>query len=259
MYFPDRAEAGKQLAERLLMYRDQQTVILALTESSAIVAAQVAMRLHASMVLYMIKDIRFENEETAVAGMSSAGGFQYNSLLSAGEIEEIASEYHGWIDEQRLQKNHEMNVLLSDGGAIKKEMLRHHVVIVVADGVISTFAVDMVANFLKTIAIKRFVLATPLASVDAVDRMRIVADELHCLSVNANLMDIGHYYEKNTDIGVEDALKIIRNISLSWSQHDTAPPQPLKEPIKEPVVHETPKPKKVPPDEGVVIHINHKE
>lgn len=257
MYFTDRVEAGKQLAERLSTYRDKQTVVVALTESSAIVAAQVAIRLHASMVLYMIKDIRFPNEDTAIAGMSSAGGFQYNSLLSAGEVEEISSEYHGWMDEQRMQKNHELNVLLNDGGAIKKEMLRHHVVIVVADGVISTFAVDMVANFLKTIAIKRFVLATPLASVEAVDRMRVISDELHCLGVYANLVDIAHYYEKKTDIGVDDVLKIIRNISLSWSQHDAAPPQPVEESIETPVVHEIPEPEPIPPDEGVVIHIKH--
>ncbi len=218
MYFEDRADAGRKLAERLLQYRGEHTVVVALTESSAIVAAQVAIKLHASMVLYMIKDIRLPNETDATAGVGTAGGFQYNSLLSAGQIEEIASEYHGWLDEQRIQKNHELNVLLSDGGTIKKDMLRHHVVIVVADGVLGTMAMDMVGEFLKTIAIKKFVIATPLANIEAVDRMHVLADEVQCLNVRENLVDIDHYYNKRTDMSVDDALKIIRNISLAWKR-----------------------------------------
>lgn len=257
MYFSDRVEAGKQLAERLLMYRDKQTVVLALNETSAIVAAQVAMKLHANMVLYMIKDIRFPNEEDVLAGMSSTGDFHYNSLLNAGEVEELASEYHGWLDEQRMQKNHELNVLLSDGGTIKKDMLRHHIVIVVADGVISTFALDMVANFLKTIAIKRFVIATPIANVEAVDRMRVLSDELHCLGVHANLVDINHYYDKNSEITVPEVLKIIRNISLSWEQQDSPPPQPIEQPVVREIKQPEPVEPPEPPDDEVVLHIKH--
>lgn len=231
MYFIDRAEAGKKLAERLLEYSGQQTVVMALSESSAVVAAQVAIKLHASMVLYMIKDIRLPNEPEAAAAITSTGEFGYNSLLSAGEVEEIVGEYRGYIEEQRIQKNHELNVLLGDSGVIKKEMLRHHVVIVVADGLSSGFALNLVASFLKTIAIKRFVVATPLATIEAIDVMHIVADELHCLTIPNNFLGVDHYYEKENKVTVVDALKMIRNISLAWKQGDIEVPEvnvPLK-------------------------------
>lgn len=220
MYFVDRAEAGRLLAERLGAYSKQPTVVLALSESSAVVAAQVAMRLHANMLLYMIQDINLPNEPDAAAAITSTGEFGYNTLLSAGEIEEMVGENRGYIEEQRIQKNHELNVLLGDGGVIKKEMLRHHVVIVVADGMSSGFALNMVSAFLKTIAIKKFVVATPVATVDAIDTMHIVADELHCLSIPNNFMGTDHYYEEENKVSVEDALKIIRNISLTWKQDD---------------------------------------
>lgn len=224
MYFIDRAEAGKKLAERLLAYRDQPTVVLAMSESSAIVAAQVAMRLHANMVLFMVKDIRLPNETDSAAAISSTGEFGYNTLLSAGEVEEISGEFRGFIEEQRIQKNHELNVLLGDGGVIKKDMLRHRVVIIVSDGLDSGFGLQMVANFLKTVAIKKVVVATPIASVNAIDLMHIVADELHCLSIPDNFMGTDHYYEQKNAVTVEDALKMIRNISLTWNQSGSEVP-----------------------------------
>jgi putative phosphoribosyl transferase len=221
MYFSNRASAGRTLAKQLLAYQNQQCIVLALSESSTVVAAQIALKLHASMALYMMKDIVLPNENDAAAALSSTGAFQYNSLYSAGEIEEIAGEYRNFIDEQRIKKNHELNVLLGDGGAIKKEMLRHHVVIVVADGIASGFILNMVAEFLRTVAIKKFVVATPVASVEAVDRMHTVADELVCLNVPENFMGVAHYYEENSTTTIEDALLIIKNISLSWSQPKT--------------------------------------
>jgi putative phosphoribosyl transferase len=216
MYFPDRATAGKLLAERLSSYQNQPTIVIALSESSAVVAAQVALQLHASMALYMIKDIVLPNEIEALAALSSTGVFQYNSLFSAGQVEELASEYRGFIEEQRIQKNHEMNVLLGEAGTIRKDLLRHHVVILVADGLASGFALNMAGEFMRTVAIKKFVVATPVASVEATDRMHSIADELHCLYVPDNFMGVDHYYETTGKTTVEDALKIIKNISLSW-------------------------------------------
>ena len=221
MYFQDRATAGKLLAERLTMYVDQNAVVIALSESSAVVAAQVALKIHASMALYMIKNINLPNEVEAAAALSSMGIFQFNSLFSAGQIEEMASEYRTYFDEQRIQKNHEMNLLLGDRGSIKKELLRHHVVIVVADGLASGFTLSMVGAFLRTVAIKRFVIATPVASVEAIDRMHLVADEMHCLSVPDNFMGVDHYYDVNGTTTIEDALKIFRNISLTWDLRRT--------------------------------------
>jgi predicted phosphoribosyltransferase len=216
MYFTDRASAGRKLAELLQAYKSKNTVVIALSEGSTVVAAQVALQLHASMALYMIKDITLPNEIEAAAALSSSGIFQYNSLFSAGEVEEMASEYRSYFDEQRIQKNHELNLLLGDKGTIKKELLRHHTVIVVADGIASGFALSMVAEFLRTIAIERFVIATPIASVEAIDRMHILADELQCLSVPEHFMNVDHYYEENVKITVADAIKIISNISLLW-------------------------------------------
>jgi len=218
MYFKNRAEAGRLLVKSLDKYRNQDAVVVALSEGGAIVGAQIAMELHTNMFLYLIRNIYLPGEPDAVAGMSSAGTFAYNDLLSAGELEEMNAEFHNYIDQERMHARHELNVLLAHDGAIDKKMLRHRTVILVSDGLSSGFSLHMASEFLKTVAIKRLVVATPLACVAAVDGMHLLADEISCLNVPANFFPVNHYYEDNTVPDIEGIVKIMRNISLNWKR-----------------------------------------
>jgi predicted phosphoribosyltransferase len=218
MYFKSRAEAGRLLAEKLEKYKAQNIVVVALDEGSSIVAAQIAMKLHANMFLYLIKNIYLPGENQALAGMSASGTYSTNDYFSAGQLEEMTTEYHSWIDQRRMEANHELHMLLGRDGEIDKNLLRHRVVIVVADGLANGFALKVCADFLKTIAIKRMIAVTPIASVAAVDRMHLIADEICCLSVMDNFMGPDHYYDDNTVPEIDNVLKIMRNITLSWER-----------------------------------------
>jgi putative phosphoribosyl transferase len=162
MYFRNRAEAGRELAKKLDQYKSQHIVVLALGMGSSVVAAQVAMKLHANMLLYVIKDINLPGENQAVAGLGSGDIFSYNSVYSPGELDEYTAEYHTYIEQERMHQSHELHMLLGENGEIDKNLLRHRVVILVVDGLANGFALDVAAGFLKTVAIKRLVIATPV-------------------------------------------------------------------------------------------------
>lgn len=216
VYFKNRAEAGRQIAKRLEKYKAQNIVVVALDEGSAIVAAQVAMKLHANMLLYLIKNIYLPGEHEAIAGISSTGTFATNDYFSAGELEELTTEYHNYIDQKRMEANHDLHILLGKDGEIDKKLLRHRIVIVVSDGLASGFSMKLCADFLKTVAIKKVIAATPVASVPAVDKLHLLADEICCLSVVPNYMGTNHYYDDNTMPNSEQILKVMRNITLNW-------------------------------------------
>jgi predicted phosphoribosyltransferase len=217
LYFKNRAEAGRILAKRLAKYRDNDCVVLCLSEGAVVVGAQIAMSLHASMLLYKIKHIFLPNEIEPTAGFSSTGNFRYSDLLSAGEIEEIVAEYHNYLDEQRMQKNHELNVLLGNQGAIDRSQLRHKTIILVADALMSGFAVAMAADYLKTVSVKRIIAAVGVASVSALDQLHIQADEMCVLGVTQNFIsEEGHYFEDGAGPDIDTALKIMSNISFAW-------------------------------------------
>lgn len=216
MYFRNRAEAGRQLAAQLEKYKSQHIVVLALGLGSSIVAAQVAMRLHANMLLYVIKDVNLPGESEAFAGIGSGDVFTYNPRYTPGELDEYNSEYRSYLEQERLEQSHELHMLLGEGGEIDKTLLRHRTVLLVSDGLADGFAINVAADFLKTVAIKKLVIATPIASVPAVDRMHLVGDDICCLNVADNFMGTNHYYDDNTIPDAEDTFKIMRNISMNW-------------------------------------------
>lgn len=223
MYFKSRAEAGRLLAKRLEKYKAQNIVVVALDEGSAIVAAQVAMKLHANMLLYLVKNIYLPGETQALAGLSSTGTYTTNDYFSAGQLEDLSTEYHNYIDQRRMEANHELHKLLGRDGEINKNLLRHRVVLVVSDGLNSGFSFQACAQFLKTVAVKKVVAVTPLASVPAIDKLHLLSDEICCLSVTPNYIDTNHYYDDNTLPKMDQVLKVMRNITLSWELAPASP------------------------------------
>ncbi len=218
MYFRNRAEAGRILVKELEPYKGEQVVVMALSPGAVIIGAQLAMKLHASLVLLLTENIFLPGETDPIAALTSTGSFTLNNMFSPGQIEEYISEYHHFIEEKRIEKMHQLNRVIGKDGEINKDALRNHVVIAVSDGLSNGFSLDIAASFLKTIAIKRLVVATPIASIPAVDRMHLFADEIVCLSVIANYLNTNHYYDDNTIPSTQHLFELIRNISLNWDR-----------------------------------------
>lgn len=223
-YYKSRIEAGRKLASKLEAYRQKRTSVVALSESSVIVGQQIAAYLHASLMLYMIRNIALPGEDRTIAAISSTGSFRYNDTLSSGEVTEISTEFRNFIEQEKFGKVHEMNMLLGGAGEIDKNRLRHHNVILVADGLPDGFSLTMVYEYLKTVATARIIVAVPVAGVDAVDRMHLVADELHVGGVTENFLSIDHYYDDNNIPDFDGVMQIMEDISLAWAPKQKAHP-----------------------------------
>jgi predicted phosphoribosyltransferase len=180
------------------------------------IGAQIAMKLHCVLTMLLTDAIHLPREEMAVGGISPDGSFSYNNFYSPGQIEEFVSEYRTFIEQEKMNKMHEMHRLQGQGGLIRKELLRDHTIILVSDGLSNGFSLDLAAEYLKPIRIKRLIVATPLASVPAVDRMHILADEIFCLSVLEDYMTTDHYYEAQDVPSHDKVIKTIEEIVSHW-------------------------------------------
>lgn len=217
MYFESRTQAGALLAMQMVeKYRFENCAVVALSDGGVLVGEQIASALHCILTMLLIENIEVPGESIDFGGMSQGGGFTYNGMFSAGELEGYISEFHGYLDEQKREAFQKINRLLGDGGLIDKDMLQDHVVILVSDGVDSGAAIDVAMDFLKPIRTQRVVVATPLATVPAVDKLHLVADELHILDVKENFMGVDHYYEDNTIPSHEETIAKINQIVLNW-------------------------------------------
>ena len=106
--------------------------------------------------------------------------------------------------------------MLGDGGLIDSDLLRDHTVILISDGLDNGVSLDIAADFLKPIRINRLVVAAPVASVQAINRLHLIADEIHLLDVRENYLGTNHYYNQNDIPSHEDTIAKINNIVLNW-------------------------------------------
>jgi predicted phosphoribosyltransferase len=216
MYFASRVEAGYRLAIELLPYRYENCVVVALSDGGVIVGQQIAASLHCTLAMLLVDTIDLPGENQTFGTMNQSGRFTYNGLFSAGEIEEYYSEYHGYLDDQKRQSFSRISHLLGNGGIVDEDMLREQVVILVSDGFENGASLDAAADFIKPVHVKRLVIAAPVASVEAVDRMHILADELHVLGATDNFMGTDHYYDANDVPDHEKTLQALNDNILNW-------------------------------------------
>ena len=217
MYFENRSQAGQILSVELVeKYRYENCAVVALSDGAVLVGEQVAAALHCILMMLLTEEIDVPGEGVSFGAVSQEGGFTYNGMFSTGEIEEYASEFHGYLDEQKREAFQKINRLLGDGGLIDNALLRDRVVILVSDGIDNGASIDVAIDFMKPIRIKKLIVATPSASVQAVDRLHILADELHILDVKENFMGIDHYYNHNEIPTHEETIAKINQIVLNW-------------------------------------------
>jgi predicted phosphoribosyltransferase len=216
MYFHDRAQAGQLLARELTKYRFENTIVVALSDGGVLVGEQIATQLHCLLTMLLTKEIELPGEDISIGSVDQNGGFIYNDMFSAGQIEEYETEFRNNIEADKLTKMHEMNEILGQGGLLTRDMLLDRVIILVTDGLKSGMSLVAAVNFLKSIRTQKIVVATPLASVAAVDKMHVLSDEIHVLSVIDSAFEVDHYYEENPSLDHQAIIKKLNEIILQW-------------------------------------------
>lgn len=223
MYFADRTQAGKNLAIELKAKIDksgkqEKCTLVALSDGAVVIAAQIAAVLECPITMLLAEPIKAPGEPEAIASINQEGTYSFNSSYSQGQQDEFDMEYHHTFEQQKLEKLSLMHRMLGKNELIRKDMLKGHTVILVADGLGSVVTIDSASLFLKSIKVKKLIIATPFAAVHVVDRMHILADDIACLNVVENFMGTDHYYEDNTVPDHDLIIKTIQNMIQSW-QH----------------------------------------
>lgn len=217
MYFQSREEAGRILGAQLAdTYQNEDCAVIALSDGAVLVGEQVATTLCALLTMLLIEKIEIPGESMMLGGVAEGGTFTYSSSFTTGEIEGYVGEYHGFLEEEKRRAFQKINRLVGDGGMIDRDLLDNKVIILVSDGLTDGISLDVAVDFLKPVRIKKLVIAAPVAAVRAVDKLHILADELHILDVKENYMGTNHYYEQNDIPSHEETVEKINQIVLNW-------------------------------------------
>ena len=217
MYFENRNSAGNLLAEQLFeKYRFEDCAVIALNEGGVLVGEPIAAALHSVLNLLLSEEVELAGENLILGSVSQNGNFVRNSFMTSAAFEGYVAESFGTFQKDQFEKFQKINRLIGDGGTISLDLLRNRNIILVSDGFAEKATLDVVLDFLKPIDYKKLIVAAPVASVEAIDRLHISADELHILDVKANYFGANHYYDENELPSREEVVKKINEIILNW-------------------------------------------
>ncbi|MCL4425857.1 MAG: phosphoribosyltransferase [Firmicutes bacterium] len=205
MLFRDRREAGRKLAHRLRIYKDQNPIILAVPRGGVILGAEVAQELQAPLDLVIPRKIPAPfNEELAIGALAPD-----DTLILDEHLIHLLGLPHEYIEKARQAARQEIQRRLREyRGERPLPELKGKTAIVVDDGIATGLTVRAAILSLKKAA-RRVILAVPVAPADVRERIT-EADEIFSLITPEEFYAVGQFYQDFAQVSDEEVKEILQ-------------------------------------------------
>lgn len=203
--FEDRADAGRQLANALKQYRNQDVVVLALPRGGVEVAVEVANELGVPLDLIIVRKVGVPYQPELAMGAVMDGSHPVmvrneEVFLSSGVSEEIfqneCTEELKEIDRRRA---------LYLGNKVPLDVAGR-TVIIVDDGIATGASARVAILGLQQRKPRKVILAVPVGANETMEALRHEVDEVVCLEEPAVLQAIGFHYGDFTQLTDEEVM-----------------------------------------------------
>jgi predicted phosphoribosyltransferase len=205
--FPNRAEAGRQLAEKLEKYAGgDDVIVLGLPRGGVPVAYEVAKRLRASLDVFIVRKLGVPGFEELAAGAIASGGVRVlnEDVMRTIPYADAAIEAVTIKETAELQRREQ---IYRDGRPAPE--LRDRIVILVDDGLATGATMRAAVKALRESGAAKIVVAVPVGPPDTCREIEQQADETICLSTPEFFQAVGQYYEdfsQTSDANVRELL-----------------------------------------------------
>ncbi|MGI9196506.1 MAG: phosphoribosyltransferase family protein [Candidatus Nanopelagicales bacterium] len=217
--FADRREAGRSLGAALESYRRREPVVLGLPRGGVPVAAEVASALGTPLDVLVVRKLGAPgNPELGFGAVAEKGvrlvddGMCDALGIGHATVDAIASEQEGEVRRR---------VSLFRGGR-DIEDVRGRTVIVVDDGLATGSTAAAAVQAVRSYGAARVIVAVPVGSRPAVERLSRLADEVVCLRTPADFRAVGDHYADFDQVPDE----VVRRILLDRGTREVLVPIP---------------------------------
>lgn len=205
MKFASREDAGQRLGYYLKQEGIHAEMVLGLPRGGVIVAAQVALVLGLPLEALVVRKIGHPwYREFALGALAENGvllldesAVAKNPLLRP-DLETVIAE-----EQQRLQ---EYQAKFHRNGPPD---LTDKTALLVDDGLATGATTEAAVLSLKKLGPRRIIVAAPVASTNAVERLLRVADEVRALLIDPDFDAVGRYYEVFSQTTDEEVMEVL--------------------------------------------------
>lgn len=193
------------LAGALEKFKGQDAVVYSLPRGGVVLGYEVSRHLNAPLDLIITRKIGYPgSRECAVCAVSEDGEMICDSL-GASRLNQ------NWLaaraEEEIKEANRRRRVYLQGRPPLEA---RGKVAIVVDDGMATGLTALLAVMVLKKQHARRSVVAVPVCSPEAAERIKREADELVALDVPYDFCTVSEHYEQFPQIEDEDVIRLIK-------------------------------------------------
>jgi putative phosphoribosyl transferase len=206
MMFASREDAGVKLGRCLQEQGVRADLVLGLPRGGVVVAAAVARALHLPLGVLIVRKIGHPRHREFAVGALAEGGVTVldegvigtNAVLRA-EVQEIIEE-----EKERLRG---YQARFHPQGAPD---LAGKTLLLVDDGLATGATTEAAVLSVRKQSARGIVVAAPVASTNAVERLAPVADEVRVLCVDPAFDAVGRYYDVFSQTTDEEVVELLR-------------------------------------------------
>lgn len=190
--FKDRLDAARQLSKALKKYEGQNPLILAIPRGAVPMGAWIADVLHGQMDVVLVRKLRTPSQPEVAIGAVDETGRAYLSPCAAT----LGIDPQYVKDEIKLQMK-TLKARRRQYSQIRAPIpVQGRVVIVVDDGLATGATMMSALKAVRQHHPQRLVCAIPVASPDALAKIKPLADETVCLHAPEDFMAVAQFYQQ---------------------------------------------------------------
>lgn len=205
--FPDRAAAGRRLADALSGYAgDPRVLVLALPRGGVPVGFEVARALGAPLDVFVVRKLGFPGQPELAMGALASGDIVIMTEEVVGRASVPDETVARVVAEEGRELERRERAYRGDRAPLQ---VNGKTVIVVDDGLATGASMRAAARALRQMQPDRLIIAVPVAPPSTCDALREEADEVVCLRTPEPFMSVGLWYEdfeQTTDAEVRELL-----------------------------------------------------
>lgn len=207
--FLDRNQAGRRLADELLVFKDKRPVVLALPRGGLPIGYEAAKALAAPLDLIFVRKIGAPNQPELALGAVADGG--HPITIRNDDVIRMLGVSESYLREEVRRKLAEIDrrraLYLSSRPRVE---VKERTAIVVDDGIATGATVRAALRSVRKGEPAHLVLAVPVAPPETIEDLKDEADEVVCLETPVQFFAISMFYqnfEQLSDQEVIDWLK----------------------------------------------------
>jgi predicted phosphoribosyltransferase len=209
MIFASREDAGRKLGQYLKDQRVEAGLVLGLPRGGVVVAAAVAQILQLPLDVLIVRKIGHPIHREFAVGALAEGDVVVLDEAAAAISPILQGELEAIIEEEKER-------LAAYGARFHRQgspALAGKAVLLVDDGLATGATTEAAVLSVKKQRARSVVVAAPVASLHAVERLQGLADQVKALLVDPDFEAVGRYYEVFSQTTDAEVLQVLKGVS----------------------------------------------